>query len=451
MAFKQNFVWGTATSAYQIEGAAREDGRGPSIWDVFAHQPGKVLAGHNGDVACDHYHRFEQDVALMAQLGVKGYRFSISWSRVLPEGTGPVNEKGLAFYGRLVDCLLEHGITPYVTLYHWDLPYALYQRGGWLNPDSPRWFAEYAAVIGRALGDRVRHFITFNEPQVFIGCAFVQGVHAPGVRMERRECLQMAHHVLLAHGMAVQSLRAQVPGVQVGIAPTSDAMIPADESPEAVEAARKAFFATPGGDDWVWSTAWWSDPVLLGRYPEDGLRELEADLPAIGAEDMKLISQPIDFYGQNIYRGNPMERDAQGQCRLAAHKPGAPKTAIGWYVDFDCLYWASKFLYERYQKPLYITENGMSCHDWISLDGKVHDPARIDYLHRHLRGLRRAAGEGVDVAGYFQWSLLDNFEWAQGYGDRFGLVYVDFETQQRLPKDSFAWYSQVIAQNGQNL
>lgn len=451
MMFKKDFAWGTATSAYQIEGAVNEDERGASVWDVFSHQPGKTAYGHTGDIACDHYHRFRQDVELMAQLGVKAYRFSVSWSRILPEGTGVVSKKGLQFYSDLVDCLLLHGIVPYITLYHWDLPYALYLRGGWLNPDSPRWFAEYAAVVGRRLGARVKHFITMNEPQVFIGCSFVQGVHAPGVRMERKECLQMAHHVLLAHGLAVQSLRAEVPNAQIGIAPTSEAALPADQSTQAVEAARRAFFSVDAGDDWVWSVAWWSDPILLGHYPEDGLRVLGQDLPQIGQNDLTIISQPIDFYGQNIYRGRPMCKNAQGQYQFAEHKAGAPKTAIGWFVDFDCLYWASKFLYERYQKPIYITENGMSSHDWISLDGKVHDSARIDYLHRHLQGLRRAAEEGVEIAGYFQWSLLDNFEWAQGYGDRFGLVYVDFETQQRIPKDSFAWYQSVISQNGGNL
>lgn len=451
MSFNQDFVWGTATSAYQIEGAANEDGRGESVWDAFSHQPGKVLGGHTGDVACDHYHRFREDVALMAQMGVKAYRFSVSWPRVLPEGTGPVNEKGLQFYSDLVDCLLEHGITPYVTLYHWDLPYQLYLRGGWMNPDSPSWFAEYAAVVGQALGDRVKHFITFNEPQVFVGCSFVQGVHAPGVLMERRECLQMTHNILLAHGRAVKVLRDRVENCLIGIAPTSDVPIPADREQQSIDAARDAFFAVGEGSDWVWSVSWWSDPILLGHYPEEGMRSMAKDMPPIAPSDMELISQPIDFYGQNIYRGKPMCRDEQGKYRFAEHKIGAAKTAIGWYVDPECLYWGCKFLYERYKKPIYITENGMSCHDWVSLDGKVHDPARIDYLARHLQWLRRASEEGTEIAGYFQWSLMDNFEWAQGYGDRFGMVYVDFENQQRIPKDSFYWYRAVIAENGSNL
>ncbi|MBS4985350.1 MAG: beta-glucosidase [Hungatella hathewayi] len=461
MSFRNDFVWGAATSACQIEGAAFEDGKGKSIWDVYAHLPGKVFEGEHGDVACDHYHRFEEDVKLMAELGISAYRFSISWPRVMPEGTGPVNEKGILFYSRLVDCLLSHGITPYVTLYHWDQPYELYKKGGWLNPDSPKWFAEYARTVGEALGDRVKHFITFNEPQVFIGLAFVDGVHAPGHRMSRAETLLMAHHVLLAHGMASQALRACVPEVQVGYAPTSDVPVPVSDSPEHVAAARNAYFAMPENGDWSWNVSWWSDPVMLGHYPEDGLWILEPDLPLIRQDDMKTIFQKPDFYGQNIYRGIPVSAagngtgnkvgDGAGGWRKEKRSPGSPKTAIGWPVDFDCLYWGVKFLYERYQTPIFVTENGMSSHDWPSLDGKVHDPARIDYLHRHLRGLRRAAEDGVDVAGYFQWSLMDNFEWARGYNDRFGLIYVDFETQKRLPKDSFYWYRDVIRGNGENL
>lgn len=448
MAFKKDFVWGTATSAYQIEGAAFEDGKGTSIWDVFSHQPGKIADGRNGDIACDHYHRVEEDVKLMARLGIKGYRFSVSWPRILPSGTGKANEKGLDFYERLTDLLLEHRIEPFVTLYHWDLPYALHLRGGWLNPDSPRWFADYAFTVAKKLRGKAKHYITFNEPQVFLGCAYVQGVHAPGILMERKECLQMAHHVLLAHGRAVQALRAADPAAKIGYAPTSDAAIPASADREDLSAARELYYSTPGGNDWVWSTCWWSDPVLLGSYPEDGLRALAADLPDTGGEDMKIISQPIDFNGQNIYRGYYVRRGENGKPTRKEHPAGSPRTAMDWLVTPDCLYWAAKMLYERYQIPIYITENGMSGTDWVSLDGKVHDPARIDYLHRHLLGLQRAADEGVDIQGYFQWSLMDNFEWGQGYTKRFGLIYVDYETQQRIPKDSFQWYREIIARNG---
>lgn len=447
MSFPNNFVWGAATSAYQVEGAAFEDGKGKSIWDVYSHTPGKVFEENNGDVACDHYHRFDEDVRLMKELGIHAYRFSISWPRIIPDGTGYVNKKGIEFYSRLVDCLLSNNITPYATLYHWDQPYELYRQGGWLNPDSPKWFAEYARVVGRALGDRVKNFITLNEPQVFIGLAFVDGIHAPGHRMNRGESLQMAHNVLLAHGMASQTLRAVVPGVKIGYAPTSNVPVPVSNSTVDIEAARKAYFNMPEDGNWSWNVSWWSDPVMLGTYPEDGLKILEQDLPYIGSEDMKTIFQKPDFYGQNIYRGIPVSAVGDG-WREEMRVPGSPKTAIGWHVDFDCLYWGTKFLYERYKTPIVITENGMSSHDWPALDGKVHDPSRIDYLHRHLKGIQRAIGEGVDVAGFFQWSLLDNFEWLRGYNDRFGLVYVDFVTQKRLPKDSFYWYQEVIRSNG---
>lgn len=450
MGFRQNFVWGAATSSYQIEGAAFEDGKGMSIWDVYSHTPGRVFEGHTGDIACDHYHRYKEDVALMAKLGIKAYRFSISWPRVIPDGEGTVNQKGLAFYSALVDELLSYGITPYVTLYHWDQPYSLYKRGGWLNPDSPRWFAQYAETVARHLGDRVKHYITFNEPQVFIGLAYVDGVHAPGYRLPRKETLLMAHHVMLAHGMAARAVRAVVPDAKIGYAPTSNVPIPASGNAEDIRAAERAYFEMPANGDWAWNVAWWSDPVVLGRYPEDGVRILEPDMPHIGQYDMKTISQPLDFYGQNIYRGIPTCAKGDGWQALA-HTPGTPKTAIGWHVDFDCLYWGTKFLYNRYQAPIIITENGMSDTDWLSLDGKVHDASRIDYLHRHLLGLRRAADEGVDIAGYFEWSLMDNFEWNKGYSDRFGLVHVDYETQKRTPKDSFYWYAQMIRSNGDEL
>lgn len=450
MSFPKDFVWGVATSAYQIEGAAARDGRAPSIWDVYAKEPGQTFEGHTGDVACDHYHRFREDVALMAKLGVKAYRFSVSWPRVLPEGTGRVNEPGLRFYEQLVDELLRNGITPYLTLYHWDLPWALQQRGGWLSPEAPRWFEEYAALIGRRLGAKVKHYMTFNEPQVFIGAAFTQGAHAPGYHVSRAQALQMTHHVLLAHGRAVQALRANVPDAKIGWAPTSNVCVPVTERAADIEAARSAYFSVPA-DDWAWSVAWWSDPVMLGAYPRDGLSAMEADLPHIGAEDMGIIHQPLDFYGQNIYRGVPTRAGTDGLPEQVPYPQGGPKTAIGWHVNFNCLYWGARFLYERYKKPIYITENGMSAHDWPDAEGKIHDPQRIDYLRRHLAYLGRASEEGVDVAGYFEWTLLDNFEWRRGYNDRFGLVYVDFETQRRIPKDSFAWYAQTIASNGENL
>lgn len=449
MAFQKNFLWGSATSSYQIEGAAYEDGRGMTVWDDFCRRPGVIQEDHNGDVACDHYHHYSEDIALMEKLGIRAYRFSIAWARVLPEGTGMVNEKGIDFYNRLVDELISHHIIPVVTLFHWDLPYALYQKGGWHNPDCVSWFAEYASLMAQRLGDRVKHFITFNEPQCFIGLGHVTCEHAPGSSMSRRSVLEMAHHVLLAHGTAVQVIRSIVPQAQIGYAPTSTVPVPVTEKSQDVDAARKAYFGFGAdADNYVWSTSWWSDPAILGQYPEEGLRLFEKDLPHIQTNDMKTICQPLDFYGQNIYHGYPVQSDGRGGCLKMKRKPGYPRTAIGWAVVPQSLYWGPKFLYERYKLPIVITENGMSSHDWISADGKVHDPARIDFMYRYLCELNRASNEGVDVAGYFAWSFMDNFEWAKGYTERFGMVYVDYETQVRLPKDSAYWYRDLITSGG---
>lgn len=450
MQFPKDFVWGAATAAYQVEGAACEDGKGLSIWDTFCKQPGRVFEGQSGDVACDSYHRFKEDVALMAKLGIRAYRFSVSWPRVLPNGTGAVNEKGVAFYSALIDELLKNGITPYLTLFHWDYPQALFERGGWLNPDSSDWFAEYASLVGERFGDRVKHFMTVNEPQCFIGLSYVGTVHAPGIHFPRAAALKMAHNVLLSHGKAVQALRAAAPDCKIGLAPIGDSYFPATERPEDIEAARQATFRTDP-ENWAFSIPWWSDPILFGRYPQDAVTAFGEDMPAVGANDMKIISQPMDFYGQNIYQASPVSSDGRGGYRLAPRKTGHAKTAIGWPVTPEILYWLPKFLYERYKTPLLITENGVSCTDAPSADGKVHDSVRIDFLKAYLLNLGRAVREGVDVRGYFHWSLLDNFEWANGYNDRFGLIYIDYETQKRIPKDSAFWYSETVRTNGAGL
>ena len=450
MGFKKDFVWGTATSSYQIEGAAFEDGRGLSVWDDFCRQPGRVFEGHSGAVACDHYHRYREDTALMADLGIQAYRFSIAWPRIFPEGTGAINQKGIDFYKRLAETLLTHNITPYATLFHWDYPSALLARGGWLNPDSSCWFADYTHAVANALGGLVKNYFTFNEPQCFIGLSYLRTEHAPGIKHSLKDNLAMAHNVLLAHGKSVQVLRAAVCDCKVGYAPTGSSFYPASNAEKDIEAARTATFDVNMAN-WYFNTAWWSDPVMLGCYPSNGMRELDSILPAIGSNDMAQIHQPLDFYGQNIYNSTPVAaHDAQGYCEVP-RPVGHAKTAIGWPVTPESLYWAPKFLYERYQTPILITENGMSCHDAVSPDGKVHDPNRIDFLHRYLKNLQKASEEGVDLRGYFHWSFMDNFEWAKGYDDRFGLVYVDYETQRRIPKDSAYWYSQVIASNGQQL
>ena len=451
MGFPDGFVWGAAMSAYQIEGAASADGKGECVWDSFCRRPGKVFGGHTGNTACDHYHRYDRDFALMAELGVRNYRFSINWSRLLPEGTGRINEDGLAFYDRLIDGMLLSGVEPWMTLFHWEYPAALQARGAWQNPDSPKWFADYAALAARRYGDRVKHFFTINEPQCFVGLGYVTGEHAPGLQLPLDAAIPMGHHVLLAHGLAVQALRANVPGVKVGYAPCSSPSCPVTDAPEDIAAARNAYFAMPEDPArWFWNVTWWSDPAILGKYPEDGLGRYGRYLPRGYEKDLGVICRKLDFYGQNIYHGSAVRAGAKGPEEVPP-PAGFPKTGMNWPVVPDSLYWGPKFLYQRYGLPLVIAENGMSNLDSVSLDGLVHDPARIDYLHRYLLALRRASEEGVKVLGYFHWSFLDNFEWAMGYNDRFGLVYVDYQTQNRIPKDSARWFRTVMETNGKAL
>lgn len=442
----QEFIWGAATSSYQIEGAADEDGKGLHIWDVYSRQPGMVFDNHNGDVACDHYHRYREDVALMKEIGIQGYRFSISWSRIFPEGTGKINEKGLAFYDKLIDELISNGVKPYITLFHWDYPYELYKRGGWMNPDSVDWFAEYAKTVVEHFSDRVTCFITFNEPQCFIGMGHVTGRHAPGLKNPLRDTFLMAHHVMMAHGKAVQAMRAAAKQpILIGYAPTSTVCAPDSDRAEDIEAARNLYFQCPENpEEWSWNVSWWSDPVMFGRYPEDGLRQYAPYLPDIRPEDLTLMNQPIDFYGQNIYNGYRVRQGGDGKPECVKRSPGYDKTAMEWPVTPESLYWGPRFLYERYQKPIYITENGMACHDMISRDGHIHDASRIDFTEAYIRELLRAREDGVDIHGYFYWSLMDNFEWTEGYQERFGLIYVDYQTQKRTLKDSAYWYRDWI-------
>lgn len=459
MNFGNNFVWGAAAASYQIEGAAQEDGKGASVWDMLAHRPGAVWQGHHGDIACDHYHRYKEDVALMKEIGLKAYRFSISWPRVLPSGIGKINEAGLGFYDRLVDELLSAGIAPWATLFHWDFPYELYCKGGWLNRESVEWFSEYTSIIIDRLSDRVSHWMTLNEPQCFIGLGMEFGIHAPGDQLSRKEVLRAAHHVLLSHGRAVQIIRSTAKTKPtIGWAPVIVTAFPSSNKKEHIEAARKAMFdhdtLNKLNNDRkisVWNNTWWGDPVVLGKYPEDAWNKFGDDVPEVLPGDMELISQPIDFYGANIYSGLEIELDKAGKPTPTSSALGAAMTAFRWPVTPECLGWGVKFLYERYQKPIVITENGLSCHDWISLDGEVHDPQRIDFLNRYLLSLAEAIKEGVDVRGYFQWSIMDNFEWAEGYKERFGLIYIDYPTQKRLLKDSAKWYRTIIESHGEAL
>jgi beta-glucosidase len=449
MGFKSDFVWGAASSSYQVEGAVNEDGRGLSVWDMFCRQPGRILDGRSGETACDHYHRYKEDVALMKELGLKAYRFSIAWPRVIPDGDGKVNEKGLDFYEALIDTLLEAGITPYVTLFHWDYPYELFRKGGWMNMESPNWFLKYTEAVAKRLAGKLPFVFTFNEPQCIIGLSYDHTELAPGIHFPIWDTLLMTHNVLLAHGLAVQALRSLSPSTKIGYAPTGGAHYPASQSAGDREAARRAFFAV---EDWVlWSISLWSDPVFLGKYPDELLQSCGQHMPRIGADDMKIISQPLDFLGQNIYNGNPVKANNEKGYEYVKRETGYAITAAKWPVSPESLYWGPVFLAERYKMPLYITENGLSCADVVSLDGKVHDPARIDFLHRYLSCLKKAAEDGVDILGYFQWCLTDNFEWAKGYTERFGLVFCDFETQERIIKDSGYWYRDLIKSNGKDL
>lgn len=447
--FRDDFVWGVASSAYQVEGRDPEDGCGKMIWDTFIEE-GRIPDGKDATVACDHIHRYKEDYKMMRLLGIKAYRFSVSWTRIMPQGTGSVNEKAIALYRDMILEMKKNGITPYLTMYHWELPQALQDRGGWLNEEMIQWFGEYAKVVAENFSDICEYFITLNEPQCFVGLGHLSGIQAPGLKLSYKETFQIAHNALRAHGQAVINLRkyAKQP-IKVGYAPTCGMAYPVSDKKEDVEAARKALFSFHNPmDNWTWNVAWFSDPVFLGQYPEEGLEKFKEYLPEITEEDMKLISQPLDFMGQNIYNGYMIKAGADGEPEFIDRPAGFPKTAANWPVTPECLYWGAKFIYDRYQLPLFITENGMSCHDVVSVDGQVHDPNRITFLDAYLSALQKASDEGVDVRGYFLWTFLDNFEWDKGYTERFGIVHVDFETQKRIAKDSAYWYQKVIESNG---
>ena len=450
--FRDDFVWGVASSAYQVEGRDPEDGCGRNIWDTFTEE-GRILDGKNAYTACDHMHRYKEDYKLMKLLGIKAYRFSMSWARILPEGTGRVNEKAIAMYRDMILSMKENGIEPYITMYHWEFPQALQDKGGWLNEDVIQWFGEYAKVVAENFSDICEYFITLNEPECFVGLGHLSGVHAPGVKLPYKDVFQIAHNALRAHGQAVINLRKYAcRPIKVGYAPTCGMAYPATDSPEDIEAARKTLFGFHQPmDNWTWNVAWFNDPVFLGKYPEEGLKKFAEYLPEITDEDMKLISQPLDFMGQNIYNGYMMRQGEDGEPEYVDREAGAAKTAAGWPVTPECFYYGVKFLYERYHLPLYITENGMSCHDDVSLDGRVHDPNRQNFLDLYISALQRANDDGADVRGYFLWTFLDNFEWDKGYTERFGIVYVDFKTQKRIVKDSAFWYQKIIESNGREL
>lgn len=448
--FPADFKWGASTSSHQIEGAWDTDGKGLSIWDVFAEREGSIWKGHDARVSCDHYHRFKEDVGLMAQIGMTSYRFSISWPRVMPDGTGRVNEAGLAFYDALIDELLANGIEPWVTLYHWDFPYALFLRGGWLNRKSAEWFAEYTKIIVDRYSDRVKHWITINEPQCFIEMGHHRNGHAPGLNMGMRESLLAGHHALLAHGRSVQVIRehAKLPAT-IGWSPSGSVYRPASNSLDDVNAAREATSGIYPNS--LWNMRWWGDPVMLGHYPEEGLRVYGDAAPKVAESDFDIIKQPIDFYGCNIFQSTPVRRGKDHFPVAAEMEVGEPVSLAGWTQCPDSLYWGPRFIHEMYHLPIVVTENGCSTLDRISVDGGVHDSNRVDSIVGNLLSLQQAMSEGIDVRGYFHWSLLDHFDWQEGYRHRYGLVFVDYATQARTLKDSAYCFKELIATNGQSL
>jgi beta-glucosidase len=449
--FPQGFLWGAATSSYQIEGAWDQDGKGESIWDRFSHTPGKIRNGDTGDVACDHYHLWRTDLGLMRELGLQAYRFSLSWPRILPAGRGKVNQAGLDFYSRLVDGLLAADIIPFATLYHWDLPQVLEDEGGWPARSTAEAFVDYADVVSRHLGDRVHHWMTHNEPSVAAFEGYSDGGHAPGIR-DKAAALGAAHHLLLSHGGSVPVLRRNSPGAEVGIVINLNWTLPASPSQADLAAHRQG--------DGLWAR-WWLDPLYGRHYPADivadgiSLGIIPPEGPAFVEEgDLKAISAPTDFLGLNYYtrfvsRDNSLPAKDNLPPRIIQAPEGSENwTEMGWEIYPEGLFFVLSRLHYEYQVPkIYITENGCSFSDGPGPDGRVHDQRRINYLRDHFAAAHRAIEAGIPLAGYFAWSLLDNFEWANGYSQRFGMIWVDFATQQRILKDSALWYQKVASEN----
>jgi beta-glucosidase len=438
MRFPKDFLWGAATAAYQIEGSPLADGAGASIWHRFSHTPGTILNGDTGDVACDHYHRWQEDIEWMKRLGLNAYRFSVAWGRILPTGRGAVNHKGLDFYKRLVDGLLGAGITPMITLYHWDLPAELQDMGGWANRDCAKWFADYACLMFRALGDRVHLWATLNEPWVVMALGYLWGQHAPGMR-DIGAAAKAGHHMLLGHGKAVQALRGLgLPNARIGIVTNLGPQQPASDSPQDQMVAA------------LWHNfinRYFLDPIFRGEYPDTALNFIGEFAPRVAPDDMQTIGTPIDFLGINYYTRNVIAYDASEPIgSRTVYQEGKLHTEMGWEVYPEGLYEILKWVRDEYGAiPLYITENGAAFPDAPNAQGEVDDPLRVDYIRAHLEQAHRAIQDGTPLRGYFYWSLMDNFEWAFGYSKRFGLLYVDYETQRRAMKASGRWYAEFIA------
>ena len=438
MIFPENFIWGAACAAYQCEGAWNADGKGASIWDEFTHIPGKIRNGDTGDTACDSYHRVAEDVQLLKDMGVGVYRFSMSWARILPDGTGSVNSKGFRFYDELVDALLSAGIEPWITLYHWDLPAALQREGGWLNRKTVEAFAHYAQIVGRHYQDRVHCYMPINEPQCISVLGYGRGEHAPGWKLGDVDVAQVMHNLALAHSLASRILRAIAP-VKVGTVTCGRLCYP--EKPEYEQAARAASFDLSDSRCFNWAVTHnnYLDSIFFKKYDDSAPEFLRRFASHIPQRDWDLMDIP-DFLGMNIYNGT-LVGDKGQVLKLPV---GHPRTAIGWPVTPEVMYYGPRHLYQRYGLPIVITENGQSCNDRVFLDGKVHDPDRIDFLTKYLNELGRSITDGTPIKGYLHWSLLDNFEWAEGYAQRFGMVYVDYSDFKRIPKDSALWYRRLI-------
>lgn len=441
---KKGFLWGASTAAYQIEGAYNKDGKSPSIWDTYSHD-GRCFRNQNGDVACDHYNRYVEDVELMAELGINSYRFSISWSRIIPNDDGKISQQGIAFYSKLVDELLIHNITPMVTLFHWDLPQYIFEKGAFMRRDIVNDFERYVQAVVDALGDRVKYFNTINEAQSALSGYYCRGL-APGIELSQKDMLTSMHNLLCCHGKAVRTIRAKVPDAKIGFAMCGWIPCPKEESQSNIEKCRELLFSVDENHptDCIVCMA---DAVYTGKYPKYFLEKFADILPDIKDGDMELISSKIDFIAQNIYSGYYVDENGN----KVSFVNGSPMNNCGWDDIPESIYWGMKFMYERYKLPIIITENGYSQNDRVCLDGKVHDSYRIDMMTRYLKNIRKAINDGIEINGYYHWSLLDNFEWQSGYSQRFGLIYVDYSTCERIKKDSFVFYQNVIKTNGKTI
>ena len=441
--FPRGFLWGAASAAPQIEGYSTADGGGASVWDIYSHTPGKIDFGENGDVACDSYHRYAEDAALAANLGADVYRFSVSWARCDPLGDGNWNKAGFEYYGRVADECLRRGVQPVVTLYHWELPQAAEEHGGWLVPETAEAFARFAGRMAEYLRGRVKLYFTLNEPQCTVTMSYGDGSHAPGRVLDKAGQFRVLVNQQLAHGLAMRAVKAADPDCTVGIVSTGRHCFPDSESPEDIAAARLAGFDLAGGDP-LFTHNWLLDPIFYGSYPDCEGTEWAELAASVTPRELEIIHCPPEAIGYNIYHGKRV-RAAGGGYEFVPEYPGFPRTSLGWPITPEALDWSVRYLYERYPVPTYIAENGLACADVVSLDGRVHDPQRIDFLARYLAALSRAAAGGVDLRGWLHWSLTDNFEWSNGYYPRFGLVYCDYRTGERIPKDSYYWLRELIA------